>query len=178
MHVIDAHTDAVRRVLAERAALLARQQEQGEQQRGEELVVFRLGEGRYAIAARCVREVHPLRAWTRLPGVPPSIVGLANVRSQLLSVVDIRPLLDMAQTPPLPGAVALVLHADGGELALLADLVEDVRHSDGELLALVSQQTGRAVAWIRGIDHARTIVLDAIGLARDPRLVVDADRSA
>ena len=140
-------------------------------------MVFCLGESRYAVAARWVRELYPLRAVTRLPSTPNFLIGLANVRSQLLSVVDIRPLLDEAQTPPHPQAIGLILNIDGGEIALLTDWVEEVRRGDLELMGLISHQAGRAVPWVRGLDHSMAIVIDAARLIRDPRLVVDADRA-
>ncbi len=175
MDSVDAQSAIVQRILAERAQMLAQEQVQTDQQGGEELVVFSLGESRYAVAARWVREIYPLRAYTRLPSTPSFLVGLANVRSQLLSIIDIRPLLDTPQTPPHPEAIGLILQIDGCELALLTDRVDEVRLGDHELMGLISQQTGRAVAWVRGLDHTMAIVLDAARLVNDPRLVVDAD---
>lgn len=175
MEIVDAHSDAARSILAERARLLAQELEQSDQIQGEELVVFTLGESRYAVPARWVRELYPLRSYTRLPSTPGFLVGLANVRSQLLSIIDIRPLLDQPRTPPQPQAILLILSSEGTEIALLTDRVDDVRRSDQELMGLISQQTGRAASWVRGLDHSMAIVLDAVRLIADPRLVVDAD---
>ncbi len=170
-----AYTEGEQRILRERAQLLAQQPAQTTLMQGEELVVFRLGASSYAVAARWVREVYPLQAWVRLPGTPSFIAGLANVRSQLLSVIDIRPLLDQPAAPPSTTAVGLVLRSAGREIVLLADSVEDVRRSDSELMGLVSQQNGRAVAWVRGLDQRMTMILDARQLMDDQRLIVDAD---
>jgi purine-binding chemotaxis protein CheW len=178
MDSADTPNAIVQRILAERAQMLAQELEQTDQRATEEVVIFCLGESRYAVAARWVREIYPLRSYTRLPSTPAFLIGLANVRSQLLSIIDIRPLLDESQTPPHPEALGLILSVEGYEIALLTDRVDAVRPGDQELLGLISQQTGRSVSWVRGLDQRMTIVLDAVGLVHDPRLVVDVDHAA
>ena len=74
-----------------RARALARQPESTAGDRAVlEVVVFRLGGETYALEITHVREVHPLRGLTPLPGVPPFVAGLVNVRGEILSVVDLR----------------------------------------------------------------------------------------
>jgi purine-binding chemotaxis protein CheW len=124
MDSADTPNAVVQRILTERAQMLAQELEQTDQRDTEELVIFCLGESRYAVAARWVREIYPLHSYTRLPSTPSFLIGLANVRSQLLSIVDIRPLLDQAQTPPHPEAFGLILSVDGYEIALLTDRVD------------------------------------------------------
>lgn len=177
MDIADAQSHIAQRILRDRAQELAQELAQSDQRDGEDLVVFRLGQSRYAVTARWVREIYPLRTYTRLPSTPGFLVGLANVRSQLLSIVDIRPLLDEPQTPPRPEAIGLILQIEGAEIALLTDLVEEVRRGDHELMGLISQQTGRAVPWVCGLDQSMTIILDAVRLINDPRLIIDADRA-
>jgi purine-binding chemotaxis protein CheW len=55
-----------------------------------EVVEFLLAQERYGIATRCVREVLPLVELTPLPGVPPFVLGIANVRGQIVSVLDLK----------------------------------------------------------------------------------------
>src|SRR5262249_53998132 len=51
-------------------------------------VEFRLAHESYGIASSYVREVYPLRELTPLPGTPPFVLGIINVRGEILSVLD------------------------------------------------------------------------------------------
>ena len=56
---------------------------------GERLLVFVAEEHRYAIAIEAVKEIVPARAATRLPGAPPHVAGLINLRGRLVTVTDL-----------------------------------------------------------------------------------------
>jgi purine-binding chemotaxis protein CheW len=52
------------------------------------LLVFRVGELACATEADTVREILPRLAATRIPGAPPAVAGLVNVRGTLVTAVD------------------------------------------------------------------------------------------
>ena len=52
------------------------------------LLVFRVGNLTCAAAAEVVREILPWLHTTRIPGAPPVVAGLVNVRGTLVTVVD------------------------------------------------------------------------------------------
>ncbi|MFT5092659.1 MAG: chemotaxis signal transduction protein [Planctomycetaceae bacterium] len=58
-------------------------------------IVFTLDETRYAVAMDNVVEVDRLPAITSIPNVPAWIEGLANLRGEIISVVDLRQFLNM-----------------------------------------------------------------------------------
>src|SRR6185369_524449 len=146
--------------LEERAKLLAEAQSQDQEIFGEDVVIFRVGDGSYSLPARMIREVQPLDQYTRLPGTPDFIVGLVNLRGKLLTALDIRPLLDLPHRPPEPEAFLIVLNVGGVELSLLADTVEQMQHGDLELVPALSAVSGRSLPWVLGIDHDLNLVLD------------------
>jgi purine-binding chemotaxis protein CheW len=161
-------------ILEERARALAAQDiAVDEGAFGEEVLAFCLGEGRYCLPARSVREVYPLAGFTRLPSTPPFVVGLVNVRGHLLAALDIRPLLDIAPAPPRSDAFLLIVAAAGIEVGLLADLVVEVRRGDAALAPALSATAGRTVAWVKGVDRLLNLVLDPALLLADPRLIVN-----
>jgi purine-binding chemotaxis protein CheW len=161
------------RILEERARALAAQDDIADETLGEEVLMFRLGDGRYSLPARCVREVYPLGGYTPLPSTPPFVVGLVNVRGRLLAALDIRPLLDLAPAPAGANAFLLIVSAGGMETGLLADLVVEVRHGDAELAPALSATAGRPVVWIKGVDRELNLALDPELLLADPRLIVN-----
>jgi purine-binding chemotaxis protein CheW len=76
-----------------------------------------------AIPADAVEAVVDLDAITPVPRAHPAVVGLAALRSRVITVVDPRPLLGAA--PGEPGRAILLRH-DGHEYALLVDGCADI----------------------------------------------------
>ena len=164
---------AVWNILEARASVLAQQEAAENSLLGEETVFFRLGAGRYGVSARLVREVQPLAGYTPLPGTPPFVLGLINLRGRLLAALDIRPLLGSAASPPSSSAALLIVSAGGMEVGLLADEVIEIRRCATQLSPAPSSAEGQVVAWVRGIDSGLTLLLDLALLMADPRLVVN-----
>ena len=54
-----------------------------------QLLTFIVAGGRYGCRLEAVREIFVARPTARLPGAPPHVLGLLNVRGTLLTVVDI-----------------------------------------------------------------------------------------
>ncbi len=174
MNLKQLHEDpTTRAVLEARASELAHQHQTAEAALGEEIVVFRLGSGRYSLPATAVREVQPLQSYTPLPITPAFVVGLINVRGRLLALLDLRPLLDLPSTAPNENSDVLVIATRNGEVALLSDKVIEVRRGQRDLAAALSTTAGRGVPWIKGVDHELTLMLDPALLLADPRLIVD-----
>jgi len=174
MHINDLRLDPVAwPTLEERARVLATKEASAAAAQSEEILFFQLGDGQYGLPASSIREVQPLGAWTPLPGTPPFVIGLVNVRGRLLAALDLCPLLDLPPTPPQATAQLIVLAANGGDVGLLADTVIAVGRSDGQLMPVPSAMAGHGAAWVRGVDRHMHVLLDPASLLADPRLIVN-----
>jgi len=168
-------TAEAQQILHERALTLARPLSNGTvtQDGRLELLEFRLASERYAVESRFVQEVHPLRDLTPLPGTPPFVPGIVNVRGQILPVYDLKKLFDL----PEPGLTDLhrVLHVRGHdmELGLLADIVVSVRLIEADSLqASLPTLTGIRADYLKGITDDRVVVLDLDRILSDPKIIV------
>jgi purine-binding chemotaxis protein CheW len=85
-------------------------------------LVFRVGNALYACDIASVREIVRFAPLTRIPGAPPFVRGLLNVRGEVLTVLDLGVML-RADTPPIVGGGIVVVET-GGRLAGL--VVEEV----------------------------------------------------
>lgn len=172
--MVDPRDDlATQRILEERAQALARPQTHADETPGEELVVFQLGDASYGLPARSVQEVYPLNGFTPLPGTPSFVVGLVNVRGRLLCALDIRPLLEQPSVVPQPNSLLLIVSTKTMEVALIADAVLDVRRTVGNPAPTLSSMAGHGTAWLHGIDHHSTLLIDPTLLLADQRLIVN-----
>lgn len=164
-----------RPILEERARALALAEDLGDAEAGEATLTFLLGGATYAIPASAIREVQPLGDVTRLPAVPPFVVGLVNVRGRLVAALDIRPLLDIAGAAPEPSAMLLIVGADEAAVGLIADRVMAIRRATAALAPTPSSAAGRGLTWVRGVDADLNLHLDLPALLADPRLIVNEE---
>src|SRR5216117_388243 len=70
------------------------------------LLVFRVGNLTCAAAAEVVREILPPLNTTRIPGAPPVVAGLVNVRGTLVTVVEGWRALGLPPLSPTPSPEA------------------------------------------------------------------------
>jgi purine-binding chemotaxis protein CheW len=104
------------------------------------LLIIELHGGLYGVDADAVREIVGFPAATRLPGAPPHVRGVVNLRGQLLTVVDIGHRL--TGTPATVGSEGsiVVITSNDRVLGLLVEDVHDVQEvlvaaADREMLA-------------------------------------------
>ncbi len=83
------------------------------------LLVFRVGNLVCAAEAETVREILPRPETTRIPGAPPVVAGLVNVRGTLVTVVEGWQALRQAEPPaPAASATTVLLEVEGGKKVL------------------------------------------------------------
>ena len=101
----------------------------------EGLVVFRLGDERYAVPLRCVRELSRIPVVTPVPRLPGFVAGVANLRGNVLGLIDLRSVV--GAPPALAGEEAkrrmMVLQVDGVTVGVLVDAVEGVEEIEAEV---------------------------------------------
>ncbi|MBB5015904.1 chemotaxis protein CheW [Rehaibacterium terrae] len=84
-------------------------------------VGFRLGARRLVAPFDEVIEIVPLPTVTPVPGAAPWMLGIANVRGNLLPVVDLKQFLEGERTALLESRRVLVVRQTGGNVAVLID---------------------------------------------------------
>src|SRR5437667_155184 len=92
------------------------------------LLVFRVGNLVCAAEAERVREILPRLATTRIPGTPPLVAGLVNVRGTLITVVEAWRALRQSEPPAANGTQSgtTVLLEVGGGRKVLGFTVDEV----------------------------------------------------
>lgn len=167
-------TESIRKILRNRAMELAKPAET--RIRGAHLIEvleFTLGQERYAFPSSFVREVFPLTEITPLPGLPSHILGVVNVRGRILSVMDIRRLLEFQNVGLTNLNKAIILHQAEMELAVLADEVTGVYAVDmDEGQMTLPTLSGTRESLLQGVTRDRVVVLDAGKLLASPDLLV------
>ena len=126
-----------------------------------EMLEFRLASERYAVETRHVQEVQPLRDLTPLPGTPPFVPGIVNVRGRILPVFDLKKFFGLPEEGVTDLHRIIVVRGCDLELGLLADMVVNViRLPRAALQASLPTLSGIGAHYIMAVSEQRVIVLD------------------
>lgn len=162
-----------RRILKERAAVLARVPESGPEEERIEIVEFLLANERYAIESSCIGEVYPLRELTPLPCTPAFVLGVVNIRGTILSVLDLRKFFDLPDNGLCDLNKVIVLQNDAMEFGVLADVILAARRIPLHALQpSLPTLTEIRAEYLMGVTEDRLVVLDGRKLLADPGIVV------
>jgi len=164
-----------RKILRERARLLAREPEDQRPSAGcLDAVEFLLAYEHYGIESSYVREVYPLRELTALPGTPPFVLGVTNVRGQILSVMDIKRFFDLPDKGLTDLNKIIIVRTEAMELGILADAILGMRVvATEELQSSLPTLTGIRAEYLRGVTKERLVVLDMERMLSDKGIIVD-----
>jgi purine-binding chemotaxis protein CheW len=131
------------------------------------LVVFALGAQRYAFAGSSVAEVLGTRRIFAVPGCPPSLVGVINVRGEIESVIRLNELLGVALDGARTDTPILLGRGRTLRSGILVDRVIDVVDV---LVSNILPPPSTLSAHLKGL------VTGAVELAGDTVTLLDLDQ--
>lgn len=167
------------KIMRERAKKLSARskiEEAGEEKL--EIVEFVLSGEIYGIESVHIREAYPLKNFTPIPCTPAFVLGVINVRGQVLSIVDIGRFFDLPRKGITDLNKVIVLGSGDIEFGILADEVLGV-----SLIPLKDIQeslptlTGIRAEYLKGVTNDRVTVLDAGKILLDKNLIVHQEVS-
>ena len=98
-----------------------------------QLCSFELAGMSFGVAAVEVQEIMRAQPITRVPLADPAIVGLLNLRGQIVTAIDLRTRLGFAPREPAARPIHVVIRTTDGVFSLLVDAIGDVIELAGEL---------------------------------------------
>jgi purine-binding chemotaxis protein CheW len=132
-----------------------------------EVVAFRRGSTKYATVLRSLREIRPLRRFTRIPGASPAVPGIFHYRGQILSVHDVSAFLSGAPQPFRPAWVLIAEHGPGS-VGLVADEIIGVEPVASRAVRPVPVALGDKGAGFTGVAHGDLLLLNIPALLSIP----------
>lgn len=164
------------RILRQRALALAQEPAGEAADTPLEIVTFMLAQEQYAIEASFVREVYPLTDLVPLPCTPPFVVGVINVRGQILSVIDLKGFFDIPDRGAADLNKVIILHSRDLEVGILADAIVGTRSLPPSALQPPPPTlTGVRAEYLKGVTSEPLMVLNATAILSDERLIVHDD---
>lgn len=166
--------DRLRRMLEDRTRMVADAMERARSADTAVLVPFAVAGARFAIHAGYLREVLPLPAVTPIPRTPGHLVGVIDLRGQLLPVFDLANVLGLPAGLPGENPRILACGVGKAEFGILADEVtgiEKIRST--EMRAALADSVPGGPPWARGKDRNGRTVIDGAALLEDARLFIE-----
>ncbi|NLV27914.1 MAG: chemotaxis protein CheW [Methanomicrobiales archaeon] len=138
-----------------------------------EVIRFNLMYQEYAIEMKYIREVIQTSEITPVPGTPDFIAGICSVRSEIISLVDLRILLSIPDKGLTDLNRVIVLSDCGNKFGILADQITGIGVIKTDDIKKCNTQ-GNPVwnQYCQGMIDS-LIVLDAASLLTDPRMIID-----
>jgi purine-binding chemotaxis protein CheW len=168
--------DTKSKTLKERAKFLAREvKDESAGKEYVEIIEFRLGSETYAFETEFVREVYLLNNFTPLPGLPDFILGIINVRGQILSIVDLKKMFDLPASRGL-GELnkIIIIQNEKMEFGILADVVLGT-HSipKGSVQESYTGMPGINSGYLKGVTDDHLIILNAKNILEDEKILIN-----
>jgi len=140
---------------------------------GMQIVCFGLANEQYAIESKFVREICPLKNITPLPGAPSFVQGLINVRSQIISVIDLKILFEI-NTISTSSTYVIILEKNNMKFGIAADILLENKIVDPSgIQTTFPGLTDLKQAFFKGVFLDKMILLDGEKLLTDNRIVID-----
>lgn len=159
-------------ILRKRAALLASARDGQAVDEGLRAVVFVLGSERFALESAYLTEVSEATEIVPVPCTPAFVLGIVNLRGEVLSVIDLRRFFELPERGLSDMNRLLVLSSGRMRFGLLADAVEGVRQIRAEGLKKLPTLSGVREEYLLGVSPEGITVLDGGRLLADGSLVV------
>lgn len=139
-----------------------------------QLVEFQLAGERYGIDTLFVQEVHPLKELTPLPGTPSFLLGIVNIRSSILPIIDLKKFFGLPGEGITDLNKIIIVQNKDVWVGILADIIWGVTEIEQETIQReLAALDGVRADYFQGVTSQRLIVLDIATILGDSRILVN-----
>lgn len=168
--------EAIEKLLKSRTERLAKPIKEQEIDNKLSVVEFLLAKEKYAIESVYIQEIQPLLDLTPLPTTPKFILGITNLRGQILSVMNLKTFFGLLDADIKNSPKLIVVSVGEMTLAFLADdVIGQNKISLLDLQTSLPTLSEKQSKYLIGITKDQLIVLDIIKLLTDKSIIVNEE---
>jgi purine-binding chemotaxis protein CheW len=131
-----------------------------------QFATFWLGDLLLGIDIRCIRGINRVGTLTLVPEAPPMVAGVVNLRGDVVTVVDLRTILELPVAAITPKTRLLIVQSEAESIGLLVDRVADVvTVSTGDAEPLPANLSGTASHYFTHVFRVGADLLVALDVA-------------
>ena len=139
-------------------------------------IEFLLTEARYIIHAKFVVEVIPLKELTPLPCTPAFILGIINVRGKILSVVNLKQILNLPEKGITNLNRVIIIRWMDIELGIPVDeIIGQLSVYPDQLKKNIPTLTGAQKEYLIGVTEDRAIVFNIEKFLAGSAVIIDEE---
>ncbi len=174
----DDNHDKNTRILKERMQHLAKPRDVKVEEEEITIIEFSMAFETYGIEYSAIREIFPLKEIVPIPCTPAFILGITNIRGQILSVIDLKKLFELPERGISDMNKIIIIKNNEMEYGLLADSIIGIKTIPvKKLQRSLPTLNGIREKYLMGISSDLTIVLDANKMLTDKDLVVTNNKN-
>ncbi len=95
-----------------------------------ELATFYVGDALCGMDILKIQEINKLMEMTKVPQAPDYVMGILNLRGQIVTVIDLRKKLGLSSTELTNKRRNIIVNSRGEYIGLMASRISDVVHAD------------------------------------------------
>ncbi len=136
-------------------------------------VTYQLEDEYYGINVMQVQEVLRMTEIAPVPGAPPYVLGIINLRGNVVTVIDTRMRFGLSATEPDDRARIIVVEVSGHVIGMLVDCVAEVvylRQSEIDTAPNVSDDSSRFIQGVCKREKYLLILVDVNKLLNDEEI--------
>lgn len=166
-----------RKVLHERAKILAQEEQKDELVESEHVHIlqFLLGGEIFAFEGKFVREVRVAMDVTPIPCTPAFVAGVVNLRGEIITVLDTKLLLGLPKEERTTHKLIVARDKDLQMSFLIDDVIGVAPVSLKELQPPLPTMPIEQARRITGLTGDPIVLIDVQALMNDPKIVVDEE---
>ena len=116
-----------------------------------EILVIKLHDLQFCVRTTSIREIRGWSPVTPLPYTPYEMVGISNLRGNVIPIIDVAVKLGMDSTRATERSAIVVAEVDGATIGLLVEGVSDIMTVSGDLLQPVPPAAAVSTEYSDGI---------------------------
>ncbi|MCB9884816.1 MAG: chemotaxis protein CheW [Planctomycetes bacterium] len=132
-----------------------------------QVVSFRLGDEEYGVNIMSVQEIILVGNITQVPEVPEHVLGVINLRGNVIPILSLRRRFGMAEQPGNDETRIVVMNLQGRTVGAVVDAVSEVlRLSHEEISPTPSSLVGAGKDYVQGLARRKDRLLILLDMAR------------
>lgn len=162
-------------ILRKRAQLLAREPAPEEDPQGfMNILEFILANERYALEISYITEILKLKELSALPSAPPFVLGIINVRGEILSIIDLKTFFNLPAKGLSNFARVIRIRYEAVEFGILADVVNHISSIPiSDIQPCPPTLSDGKSEYLKGVGKNHLIILDGQKILTDKKLVIN-----
>ncbi len=143
---------------------------------GRQYVVFRIGQEEYGVDIQKVSIIEKMMNIARVPTAPGAILGVINLRGEIIPVLDLRKHFSMPAREPDDDTRIIIFRMGEVVLGMLVDMVSEVHHLlESDIESVTSITSDRTLDYITGVGKIGSRLVTLLNI---DKLITDVSASA